>query len=78
MLSSLPGFHYLGDLLRKGREHSVTSQPWVSEDKSTNLFLFNILLIYFWLRWVFVSVHGLLIAVASLVEERGLWSPWAH
>ena len=26
----------------------------------------------FWLCWVFVVVHGLLIAVASLVAEHGL------
>ena len=26
----------------------------------------------FWLRWVFVAVRGLLIAVASLVAEHGL------
>ena len=30
------------------------------------------LLIYFWLCWVFVAVHRLLIAVASLVVEHGL------
>ena len=34
--------------------------------------LFIYLFIYFWLRWVFVVVHGLLIAVASLVVEHGL------
>ena len=34
-----------------------------------NLF---ILFIYFWLRWVFVAGHGLLIVVASLVAEHGL------
>ena len=28
--------------------------------------------IYFWLRWVFVAVCGLLIVVASLVAEHGL------
>ena len=31
-----------------------------------------ILFIYFWLRWVFIVVCGLLIAVASLVGEHGL------
>ena len=31
-----------------------------------------ILFIYFWLRWVFVAVSGLLIVVASLVAEHGL------
>ena len=31
-----------------------------------------ILFIYFWLRWVFVAVRGLLIEVASLVAKRGL------
>ena len=31
-----------------------------------------ILFIYFWLRWVFVAVRGLLIAVASLAVEHGL------
>ena len=34
-----------------------------------NLF---ILFIYFWLRWVFVVVRGLLVAVAFLVAEHGL------
>ena len=34
-----------------------------------NLF---ILFIYFWLHWVFVAVHGLLIAVACLIAEHGL------
>ena len=29
-------------------------------------------LFYFWLRWVFVAVRRLLIAVASLVAEQGL------
>ena len=32
----------------------------------------NYLFIYFWLRWVFFAVHGLLIAVVSLVAEHGL------
>ena len=47
-----------------------------------HLFYF-ILFIYFWLHWVFipscgerrllfVAVHGLLVAVASLVAEHGL------
>ena len=37
------------------------------------LFCFVFLIyFYFWLRWVFVAVHGLLIAVASLVAEHGL------
>ena len=47
---------------------------------SVFLFFFNtyiyfnlfVLFTYFWLRWIFVSVHGLLIAVASLVAEHGL------
>ena len=30
------------------------------------------LIFYFWLSWVFVAVHGLLIAVASLVAEHRL------
>ena len=30
------------------------------------------LFIYFWLRWVFVAVCGLLIALASLVAEHRL------
>ena len=43
-------------------------------------FFFN-LFFYFWLRWVFIVVHGLLIAVASLVAEHGLQAhelqqPW--
>ena len=49
---------------------------------SISLSLSTILFIYlfnFWLRWVFVAVrglslvavHGLLVAVASLVEEQG-------
>ena len=33
----------------------------------SNLFSFNF---YFWLRWVFIAVRRLLIAVASLVAER--------
>ena len=37
-------------------------------------FFFSFLLIYFWLCWVFVAVRGLLIAVASLVVEHGLWA----
>ena len=40
------------------------------------LFIFLILkfiyLFIYWLRWVFVVVRGLLIAVASLVAEHGL------
>ena len=40
------------------------------------VYLFKIyfiyLFIYFWLRWVFMAVPGLLIAVASLVAEHGL------
>ena len=47
-------------------------------------FFFKFLLIYlliccFWLCWVFVTaqVLGLLIVVASLVAERGLWGIWA-
>ena len=35
--------------------------------KNYLLYLFN-----FWLHWVFVAVHGLLIAVASLVEDHRL------
>ena len=37
-----------------------------------HFFFFNYLFIYFWLHWVFVGLHGLLIAVASLVAEHGL------
>ena len=33
-------------------------------------YYFIISFIYFWLRWVFIAVHGLLIAVASLVAEH--------
>ena len=33
---------------------------------------FFLILFYFWLHWVFVAVRGLLIAVASLVEEHEL------
>ena len=29
-------------------------------------------IIYFWLHWVFVAVHGLLVAVASPVAEHEL------
>ena len=36
------------------------------------IFLIFIYLFKFWLHWVFVAVLGLLIAVASLVAERGL------
>ena len=35
-------------------------------------FIYFILFIYFWPCWVFVVVHGLLIAVAFLVAEHGL------
>ena len=35
-------------------------------------FFYINLFIYFWLGWVFVAVHRLLIAVASLVAEHGL------
>ena len=38
------------------------------------LFFFFNLFIYFWLHWVFVSVRGLLIVVASLVAEHGLYA----
>ena len=31
--------------------------------------ILNYLFLYFWLRWVFVAVRGLLIAVASLVAR---------
>ena len=49
------------------------------------LFLFLILIIYFWLHWVFVAVHGLspaaacgfLIAVASLGAEHRFYGTWA-
>ena len=42
--------------------------------RGSSFFFFNlfILFIYFWLHWVFVAVHGLLIAVASLVREHRL------
>ena len=37
------------------------------------LFFFKfIIFIYFWLRWVFAAVQGLLTAVASPVAEHGL------
>ena len=37
------------------------------------LFFFLIyLFIYFWLCWVFVAAHGLLIVVASLAAVHGL------
>ena len=41
---------------------------------SLPLYFFNFiyLFIYFWLRWDFVAVCGLLIALASLVAEHGL------
>ena len=35
-------------------------------------FLINDLFIYFWLRWVFVAVCGLLTVVTSHVVEHGL------
>ena len=34
--------------------------------------IFINLFIYFWLRWVFVAMRGVLIVVASLVAEHGL------
>ena len=37
-----------------------------------NKFIYLFLFIYFWLRWVFLVVPGLLLAVASLVAEHGL------
>ena len=41
-----------------------------------NLFIY--LFIYLLLCWVFVAVHGLIIAVASLVAEHGLYlGAWA-
>ena len=53
----------------------------IDDGESCDFFFFNkfILFIYFWLRWVFVAVcrlplvvvHGLLIAVASLVVSTG-------
>ena len=43
----------------------------VGQNLSLSILLF-IYLLNFWLRWVFVAVHGLLIAVASLVAEHGL------
>ena len=55
---------------------SLCCIPETQYCKSTILhlkFFFNLfLLIYFWLRWVFAAVHGLLIVVASLVAEHGL------
>ena len=49
---------------------------------STLLFLFFIYFLKFYLilfltEWVFVGVHRLLIAVASLTVECGLYSTWA-
>ena len=38
-----------------------------------NLFIL-INLFYFWFYWVFITVCGLRIAVASLLVELGLWS----
>ena len=38
-----------------------------------HFFFFN-KFIYFWLRWVFIAAHGLLIVVASVVAEHGLWA----
>ena len=47
-------------------------------------FFFNVLLIYFWLCWVFLTVgrlslvvSRLLIAVATLPAEHGLWGTQA-
>ena len=36
------------------------------------IYKFTYLFIYFWLCWVFVAAHGLLIVVASLVAEHRL------
>ena len=35
---------------------------------------FILFIFYFWLHWVFVAVHGLRIAVASLIAEHGAWA----
>ena len=61
------------------RNNGTTSGPAEDSDTRTThrrleidfLFLKINLFIYFWLRWVFVAVHGLT-AVASLVAEHGL------
>ena len=45
----------------------MVSSPIVSKPCSLFIYLF-----YLWLRWVFVAVRGLLIAVASLVAGHGL------
>ena len=65
-----------------GLAPSCSSPPPVSAGLSQelweavreSLFLINlfVLFTYFWLRWVFVAAHGLLVAVASLVAEHGL------
>ena len=37
-----------------------------------NKFIYFIFIYFFWLCWVFIAVHGLFIAVASLVVEHRL------
>ena len=84
----LPAFSSLSSLRSSalpGRHHVITSViPWAIIFLKFILFI----IIYFWLHWVFVAarafsscsergllfvaVHGLLIAVASLVAEHGL------
>ena len=77
-------------MLREVSLSSVASTVFLV-DPTSFFFLINlfIYLIYFWLRWVFIAVrglslvvasgglHGLLIAVASLVAEYGLLGAWA-
>ena len=51
--------------------------PWpASRTSSIFFFLIYMYSLYFWLCWVFVAAHGclwLLLGVASLVAEHGLW-----
>ena len=44
-----------------------TQDGQVTRIKSIYLFIYSP---PFWLRWVFVAAHGILIVVASLVEHR--------
>ena len=53
----------------------VRSQPLDHQGSSNSqlfFFFFFFNLFMFWLLWVFLAVHGLLIAVASLVAEHGI------
>ena len=55
-------------------EHRVltTGLPGKSQGALTFFFLIIYLFVYFWLRWVFIAVHGL----SLVAESRGYSSLW--